>query len=40
MRLTLDEQENESVAQMRSAGFYVGEIGARAGSMQQLDLVV
>lgn len=30
----------ENVAQMRSAGFYVGEIGHRAGSMQQLDLVV
>jgi len=31
---------NASVAQMRTAGFYVGEIGHRAGSMQQLDLVV
>jgi hypothetical protein len=30
----------ENVAHMRSAGFYVGEIGHRAGSMQQLDLVV
>jgi hypothetical protein len=32
--------DNENVAHMRSAGFYVGEIGHRAGSMQQLDLVV
>ena len=33
-------RDNENVAQMRTAGFYVGEIGHRAGSMQQLDLVV
>ncbi len=33
-------QDNETVATMRSAGFYVGEAGGRAGSMQQLDLVV
>ena len=34
------DQANQSVAQMRSAGFFVGEVGHRAGSMQQLDLVV
>jgi hypothetical protein len=33
-------RDNENVAQMRTAGFYVGEVGHRAGSMQQLDLVV
>lgn len=37
---TYKSNDNENVAQMRSAGFYVGEIGHRAGSMQQLDLVV
>lgn len=34
------DAQNAAVAEMRSAGFYVGEVGHRAGAVQQIDLVV